>query len=63
MSNCVYMVQKARQGLRMGDTKFLDQMLYDGLIDAFNNYHMGVTAENLAEMYNIGGKNKTNGQL
>ncbi len=53
MSNCVYMVQKARQGLRMGDTKFLDQMLYDGLIDAFNNYHMGVTAENLAEMYNI----------
>lgn len=53
MSNCVYMVQKARQGLRMGDAKFLDQMLYDGLIDAFNNYHMGVTAENLAEMYNI----------
>ena len=53
MSNCVYMIQKARQGLRMGDAKLLDQLLYDGLIDAFNDYHMGITAENLAEMYNI----------
>lgn len=53
MSNCVYMVQKARQGLRMGDAPFLDQLIYDGLNDAFNNYHMGITAENLAEMYNI----------
>ncbi len=53
MSNCVYMVQKARHGLRMGDAPFIDQLLYDGLYDAFNNYHMGITAENLAEMYNI----------
>jgi len=53
MSNCVYMVQKARQGLRMGDAPFIDQLIYDGLNDAFNNYHMGITAENLAEMYNI----------
>jgi len=53
MSNCVYMVQKARQGLRMGDAPFLDQMIYDGLNDAFNNYHMGITAENLAEKYNV----------
>ncbi|MGE5416783.1 MAG: thiolase family protein [Acidobacteriota bacterium] len=53
MSNCPYMVQKARQGLRMGDAKFLDHMLHDGLVDAFNNYHMGITAENLAEQYSV----------
>ncbi|MGE5397561.1 MAG: thiolase family protein [Chitinophagales bacterium] len=53
MSNCVYMVHKARQGLRMGDAKFIDQMLNDGLVDPFCNYHMGVTAENVAEMHNI----------
>lgn len=53
MSNCPYLILKARQGLRMGDDKILDHMLYDGLIDAFNNYHMGVTAENLAQMYSI----------
>ncbi|MGE5405312.1 MAG: thiolase family protein [Candidatus Saccharibacteria bacterium] len=53
MSNCPYMVQKARQGLRMGDAKFLDHMLYDGLVDAFNNYHMGITAENLAEQFSV----------
>ncbi len=53
MSNCPYMSLKSRQGLRMGDSTFVDHMLYDGLVDAFNNYHMGVTAENLAEQYKI----------
>ncbi len=53
MSNAPYMSLKARQGLRMGDSPFVDHMLYDGLIDAFNNYHMGITAENLAEQFNV----------
>ncbi|MGE5422733.1 MAG: thiolase family protein [Ignavibacteriales bacterium] len=53
MSNCVYMLHKVRQGVRMGDTKLLDQMMYDALIDPFTNYHMGITAENVAEMYSI----------
>lgn len=53
MSNCVYMLPKIRQGLRMGDSKLLDQMMYDALIDPFTNYHMGITAENVAEKYNI----------
>lgn len=38
---------------KMGDETALDMMLSDGLIDAFNNYHMGITAENLAKKYNI----------
>jgi acetyl-CoA C-acetyltransferase len=53
MSNAPYMSLKARQGLRMGDSALVDHMLYDGLIDAFNNYHMGITAENIAEQYKI----------
>ena len=53
MSNAPYMSLKARQGLRMGDQPFVDHMLHDGLVDAFNNYHMGITAENLAEQYNV----------
>lgn len=53
MSNAPYMSLKARQGLRMGDAPFVDHMLYDGLVDAFNNYHMGITAENLAEQYKV----------
>ncbi len=53
MTNTVYLLPKVRQGLRLGNSTVLDAMLYDGLVDAFNNYHMGVTAENLAEMYKI----------
>jgi len=53
MSNAPYMSLKARQGLRMGDAPFVDHMLYDGLVDAFNNYHMGITAENLAEQFKV----------
>ncbi|MCL2128160.1 MAG: acetyl-CoA C-acetyltransferase, partial [Treponema sp.] len=44
---------KARQGIKMGDIAAQDHIIADGLTDAFNNYHMGVTAENIAEMHNI----------
>lgn len=53
MSRAPYLLLNARGGYRMGHGKVLDSMLDDGLIDAFNDYHMGVTAENLAEKYNI----------
>ena len=42
-----------REGVKMGDTPFVDTMLSDGLIDAFNKYHMGITAENIAQQYQI----------
>lgn len=53
MSNAPYLSLGARKGLRMGDQPFIDHMLHDGLVDAFNNYHMGITAENLAVQFNI----------
>lgn len=53
MSQSPYLLAKARSGLRMGHSQVEDSMLTDGLIDAFNDYHMGVTAENLAEKYQI----------
>ena len=48
-NHVVYM----REGLKMGSSELKDTMVYDGLWDIFNNYHMGVTAENLAKKYNI----------
>ncbi|MGJ0453210.1 acetyl-CoA C-acetyltransferase [Methylocystis sp.] len=42
-----------RTGTKMGDVKFVDTMIVDGLTDAFNNYHMGVTAENVARQWQI----------
>ena len=42
-----------RSGQKMGNTEFIDLMIKDGLTDVFNNYHMGITAENLAEKFNI----------
>lgn len=45
--------QTIRQGQKMGDMKLVDTMTYDGLTDVFNQYHMGITAENLAEKYQI----------
>lgn len=53
MSMAPYLVQKARWGYRMGDSKFVDEMIKDGLWDAFNQYHMGMTAENVAERFNV----------
>ena len=46
-------VAHMREGTKMGDTKFIDSMLKDGLIDAFNGYHMGNTAENVARQWQI----------
>ena len=53
MSQSPHVLPNSRNGQRMGHTKFVDSMINDGLWDAFNNYHMGKTAENLAEKYNI----------
>jgi acetyl-CoA C-acetyltransferase len=53
MSRAPYLVPAARYGARMGDTKLIDSMVHDGLWDAFNDIHMGVTAENLADQYGI----------
>lgn len=53
MSLAPYLVTGLRNGLRMGPGKTIDTMIEDGLWDAFNDYHMGITAENLAEKYNI----------
>ena len=51
MSMSPYVVPSARWGQRMNDGKFVDMMIKDGLWDAFYNYHMGITAENVAEKY------------
>ena len=56
MSQAPYLLPKARTGYRMGDGTLVDSMVLDGLTDIFNNYHMGITAENLAEKYNISRK-------
>lgn len=53
MSQAPYVMRGLRWGARMGDTGAVDEMVYDGLTDAFNQYHMGITAENVAEEYNI----------
>jgi len=53
MSLAPYVLPKARTGLRMGHAELQDTLLRDGLIDAFNDYHMGITAENLAEKFGI----------
>ena len=53
MSLAPYVLPGARTGLRMGHAKMLDSLLHDGLMDAFNDYHMGITAENLAEKYHL----------
>ncbi|ARU87383.1 acetyl-CoA C-acetyltransferase [Pseudomonas sp. M30-35] len=56
MSLAPYVMPGARTGLRMGHTKIIDSMITDGLWDAFNDYHMGITAENLVEKYDISRK-------
>ena len=53
MSMSPYVVPTARWGARMGDTKLVDVMVNDGLWDAFNNYHMGITAENVVEQWGL----------
>lgn len=53
MTNIPHLILKARFGYRMGGAQIEDSMMYDAFIDAFYNYHAGVTAENLVTMYNI----------
>ncbi|MDY2918291.1 MAG: acetyl-CoA C-acetyltransferase [Anaerococcus sp.] len=53
MSQAPFLLKELRWGGRMNDKKVIDEMIKDGLWDAFNDYHMGVTAENVAEEYGI----------
>jgi acetyl-CoA C-acetyltransferase len=54
MSNCPYLLTQARTGYRLGDGKIIDSMIHDGLWDAYENFHMGMTGELVAEKYGIG---------
>jgi len=51
MSQSAHVLPNSRNGARMGDWKMVDTMIKDGLWDAFNNYHMGITTENIVEKY------------
>src|ERR671938_1104944 len=55
MDQAPFLIPEGRYGYRMGlpDAKIVDHMVYDGLWDVFNDYHMGVTAENVAQRYGI----------
>ncbi|MDP2767376.1 MAG: acetyl-CoA C-acetyltransferase [Candidatus Methanoperedens sp.] len=53
MSMAPYALKKQRWGAKMGNDEVVDLMIYDGLWDIFGNYHMGITAENVAEKYNV----------
>jgi acetyl-CoA C-acetyltransferase len=53
MSAAPHVLPGSRDGFRMGDTKLVDSMIVDGLWDVYNQYHMGVTAENVAKEYGI----------
>ena len=53
MSASPHVLPGSRDGFRMGEAKLIDSMIIDGLWDAFNNYHMGTTAENVARKYDI----------
>ena len=53
MSNAPYLLLQARKGYRLGDAQMVDAMIRDGLWDVYNDYHMGITGENVAEKYGI----------
>ncbi|MEW8691799.1 MAG: acetyl-CoA C-acetyltransferase [Candidatus Thiodiazotropha endolucinida] len=53
MSMAPHLLPNSRNGRKMGDWKMIDSMIVDGLWDAFNNYHMGTTAENIAGKFNL----------
>ncbi len=53
MSNAPFVIDSVRWGKKLGNTETIDTLLKDGLTDAFNNIHMGITAENLAEIFDI----------
>src|SRR5258707_1382459 len=53
MTNAPYLLPQARKGYRLGNAQIVDSMVHDGLWDIYNNYHMGITGENVAEKYGI----------
>ena len=53
MTNAPYLLPQARKGFRLGDAQVVDSMIRDGLWDIYNDYHMGITGENVAEKYGI----------
>ncbi|MCK4718073.1 MAG: acetyl-CoA C-acetyltransferase [Thermoplasmata archaeon] len=53
MTRCPYLLQDARVGYRLGDGKLVDSMVNDGLWEIYNNFHMGITGERIAEHYNL----------
>src|SRR5882724_11625831 len=53
MTNAPYLLPQARKGYRLGNAQIVDAMVNDGLWDIYNNYHMGITGENVAEKYGI----------
>ncbi len=53
MTNAPYLLPQARKGYRLGNGQIVDSMVHDGLWDVYNNYHMGITGENVAEKYGI----------
>ena len=53
MSASPHVLNNSRDGFRMGDAKLVDTMIVDGLWDVYNQYHMGITAENIAKKFNI----------
>jgi len=54
MTNAPYLLPQARKGYRLGNSQIIDSVVNDGLWDVYNNYHMGMTGENVAEKYKIG---------
>jgi len=63
MSASPHVLPKSRDGQRMGDWQLRDTMIVDGLWDAFNDYHMGVTAENIAKKYQFSRDDRTHSRL
>src|SRR6059058_4181128 len=53
ITNAPYLLPQARKGYRLGNAQIIDSMVHDGLWDIYNNYHMGITGENVAEKYGI----------
>src|SRR3989475_10525331 len=53
MTNAPYLLPNARKGFRLGNGQLIDSMVHDGLWDIYNDYHMGLTGENVAEKYGI----------
>src|SRR5438046_7033755 len=53
MTNAPYLLPQARKGYRLGNAQIIDSMVHDGLWDIYNDYHMGITGENVSEKYGI----------